>query len=424
MSEVPPDSPTTPPTTRSPDAGADPEAVDGPAVEAPIGPSSVSQRLSAMPFVEPLAAEPREVREKLARALVGTKIKGWRLARLLGVGPVSAAFEAFKGEGDAGEHATVKVLLGAAAKSERARTLFVRSAYAASRFRHPRVLAVLEDGLSADGVPFVARPWDDAKPLADTVATNKLDEESVLRIAEQLLDALEIAHAHGIVHGAITPTNILLTTRSSIRLCDFASPPGTAAQADASDPLAELRRGPYTAPERTADLPSPADEPGDVYSVAACMYFALHGKPPAPGGAHGPERETASEALKLLIAHALQTDPAERYDSAYAMLGDVRRVMAGRKPKLGAALRPVPSGGYVEGPQPPASTLRFQAKPARAMPSATARALREKEWRGNIALVFAFAALVGIATFVLIREKREDAREREKNAPAAPAPAL
>ena len=405
----------------------------------PERPSLVSLRLSAPVLVEPIDPEPHEERTQLAKAREGTKAKGWRLHRLLGVGPVTAAYEAFFGDGDKGDHAVLKLLVGSVAKNERARGLFLRSAYAANRFRHQRVVGITLDGVDDEGTPFVVRPWHDAKPLDEVVESDTLTEAKVLRIAEQLLDALELAHSHGIVHGAIAPSNILVNSRGSMRLCDFATPPGATATAGAPsspegerDLLGSLRLGPFTAPERCETPAATAAEPSDIYALAACMYFAITKKYPRGAATTRdalatatvvplrdalPSGVTVTDAFVAILDHALQREPARRYDSAYAMLGDVRRTMAGRRPKLEAALRPVPSGSYAQ--------LAIAEGSSRALPALvpdvggvslnTHVTRQKKEWRGNVILVLAIALLVGIATFVLVSEKREDAAE-----PAAP----
>jgi serine/threonine protein kinase len=397
--------------------------------------SLVSQRLSAPIAVEPIDPEPHEERTKLARSREGTKALGWRLHRLLGVGPVSAAYEAFFGEDGPPEqrdHAVVKLLVGSVAKNEQARALFLRSAYAANRFRHPRVVGIALDGVDDEGSSFVVRQWHDAKPLDAVVESDTLTEAKVLRIAEQVLDALELAHSHGIIHGAITPSNILVNARGSMRLCDFATPPGVTATAtgapssDAGDRdlLGTLRIGPFTAPERCETPAVAGAEPADIYALAACMYFALTKKYARGAAATREELATAAvipvrdalptgttvtDSFAAIIDHALQREPVRRYDSAYAMLGDVRRAMAGRRPKLHGALRPIPSGSYKQPALPEGSSRHV---PALADVSVDTRVRRDKrEWRGNVVLILAIALLVGVATFVLVREKRDDATE-------------
>jgi serine/threonine-protein kinase len=316
--------------------------------------------------------------------------------------------------------------------------MFLRGAYASSRFTHPRVVSVSIDGTEADGTPFIVRPWVDAEPLDAVVGRSDtgLSEVQALRIAEQVLDALEIAHAHGIVHGAITPRNVLVTPRGSIRLCDFAIPPGHGPRnSDDEDVLASRRVGPFAAPERCGNDAGAASEQTDIYMLAACLYFAVTKEPPR-GKAEGsvelakerarPIKEVCaklSDGFGAIVDHALSVEPEARFESAYAMLGDVRRVMAGRKPKLGDARKPVPSGSFSSASISqsqrdgavssgrPKSTLRTDYAPRS---TSRARGQGSDPWKGNFALILAIAALVGVATFVMVREKVEESRVQEQ----------
>lgn len=426
------------PTTQ----GAQGKTKDADPAESPL---SVRLQIQQTPS-EPIAPRPRHEREDLAKKRVGTRIKGWRLIKLLGVGPITDAYEAIHGEKDNGERGILKVLSRELAKSERAKGQFLRAAYAANRFRHPRVVPVVADGVDDDGAPYVIRQMTDSKSLAQVVEESnnvegelkgKLPIARVLRMMEQVLDALEISHAHGVIHGAISPANVLITPRGSIRLVDFATPPGTLVMGqDVRDVFADTRVGPFTPPERCALPPEAPNEQSDVWALAACAYFALSGQLP-----RGPETKRAElatrasiplrevmpeapEAVAQILDHALQTEPQRRYGSAYAMLGDVRRALAGRKPKLGEALRPVPSGSYrdvslpssrrvilADGSSAPRSSLAPALGQQSQQPSSTAReAKRKSELRGNLILILAIALLVGVATFVVVRERVEEER--------------
>lgn len=416
------------------DGGA---AAPEPAEAAPARPSGddgveespLSQRLSKAPEEAPISLPSDGERYSAAKAKVGAHLKVYRLTKLLGLGPTTATYEGVKGPGDAGERVVVRMLFGDVAKSERAKSHFLRSAYAASRFSHPRTIPVVADGTDDDGAVYTVRPYVDAEPVSRFVRSSDPDEQRILRLTEQLLDILEIAHAHGIVHGAISPENVLVTPRGSTRLVDFSVPPGLGSRKDDESPLAELRIGPYTPPERCGPSHlSSATEQGDVWSAGAIMYYALTGTAPR-GDASSPARLASekpkpirdvrpetSEHVANVIDHALETDPAVRYDSAYAMLGDVRRVLAGRKPKLAQSSGPVPSGVLADSSGGPPST--FRPPPFRGPTSTTGAAARKpsgSQWRGNLSLIVLIAAILAAATYVMVREKTE---EQERGGPA------
>lgn len=392
--------------------------------------SPLSQRLQEAPIEEAPRVVSEAERTTLAKKRIGATLKtGHRLTKLYGVGVTTATYEATKGPGDAGERAVVRMLLGDVAKSERAKSHFLRAAYAASRFTHPRIVPVTADGLDDEGVPYTLRGYHDAEPV--TRSAKELDEQRVLRIAEQLLDILEIAHAHGIVHGAIRPENVLMTSRGSARLVDFSVPPGLGARKDDESPLPSLRLGPFTPPERCVPAHEAfATEQGDIWAIGAVMFFALTGEPPR-GDAKGREalaaakiralrdlKKDASEPLANVVDHALTADPALRYESAYAMLGDIRRVLAGRPPKLANATGPVPSGVLADSSGGPPSTFRPPPFRTAGQSPQSQRGAAPSQWKGNVTLIVLIAAILAAATYVMVREKTE---EHEKSSQPAPA---
>jgi serine/threonine-protein kinase len=414
--------------------------------------SPLSVRLQVATPQQPIVLRPMPEREDLAKARAGTRIKGWRLLRFLGVGPLTAAYEAIHGEKDSGDRGVLRILTGDLAKNERAKGQFLRASYAANRFRHPRVVPIVADGTDDDGAPYVIRAFNDGKPLGQVVAEARastaangapaprgLEPNRVLRMMVQVLDALEIAHAHGVVHGAISPDNVLMTPRGSIRLVDFATPPGTSIMGqDVRDVLADSRIGPFTPPERCGVPPSMPTEQTDVWAIAACAYYALSGAFPRGKGAGRAELATAPsvplrdvmpeapEPIAAMLDHALQLEPEQRYGSAYAMLGDVRRALAGRRPKLGDALRPVPSGSYRDVSRPSSRRVVLaDAGSSRGVlgggptpGSSSSQAKRQRdEWRGNLLLIMAIALLVGVATFVVVRERIDEERRQNTDEP-------
>lgn len=356
---------------------------------------------------------------------------GWTLRERLGPGPVCDSWFAERPE-RSHPPGVVRVLREPFAHDPDARAEWLRASWAANRFEHARVVKVLEEGVDEKGAPVVVRRWIDGQSLAQAVARGRVDAGHALRIAEQLLDALEMAHAHGIAHGAITPSNIIVTPRGSIRLVDFATTPGLRTRrTEITGPIAAARLSPFAAPEQGDGA---ATEQADVWSVAACLRFALSGCIPSHDAAtsSGGPKSNLDPNVGAILDLALEADPGDRYESAYAMLGDIRRAMAGRKPKLASALAPVPSqrSPSVLPPTPPTGSasaapsttaersaapasepnVRWTAGPDSAGPPNSAAGGRA-QWRGNLLLMVAIAVLVGVASFVMFREKLSDVAE-------------
>ncbi|HEX8793422.1 MAG TPA: protein kinase [Polyangiaceae bacterium] len=325
---------------------------------------------------------------------------GWTLERPLGAGPVCSSWLAVRGD----ERAVVRVLNAELARDAKARTEWLRANWAANRFHHARVVKVLEQGQEPgpDGAPVIVRAWAEGESLEEAVTRGAVDEAGAMRLLEQVLDALEMAHAHGILHGALTPRNVIVTPRGSARVVDFGSTPGLLVRrSGASERLASHRRGPFLPPERRTVPVAPSTELADVWSAGACLYFALTGKPPT---LDAPRLTGVDPDVAAIVALALEADPAGRYESAYAMLGDVRRLLSGRKPHLDGRAAPIPSQ-RLPSLVPSSSIVHVPAPPQEATPAA----VTSRQRRGNVLLLLAIALLAGFATFVLVRERLADA---------------
>ena len=349
------------------------------------------------------------------RVRVAATFHGWTIERPMGRGSVCQSWLASRGS----EKAVVRVLEERFAADAQARVEWERANWAANRFHHPRVVKVIDQGVDSCGSPVIVRAWAKGESLEEAIRRGRWEPLSALRLVEQILDALEMAHAHGIVHGRVSPTNVVVTRRGSARVVDFATPPGLhARKPEHVDALAAARIGPFTPPERKMSPPAPPSEALDVWSVAACLYFALVGRPPVDsredlayqlvqlGQAHaGACGRESCDDVAAVVRLALSSDPQGRYDSAYAMLGDVRRLLSGRKPKLDGALAPVltQSASLRAELPPPSSGVLPQngvaREPGRRPTS---------EWRGNLMLMAAIALLVALATFVMVRERSAD----------------
>ena len=119
-----------------------------------------------------------------------------------------------------GRDVALKVLpLGMLADQD-ARRRFRREALALARLNHPNIGAVFEFG-SQDGIDFLAMELVGGVTLDTRLSTGALPENEVLRLAIQLGEALEAAHAHSIVHRDLKPSNLRLTNDGRLKLLDF-----------------------------------------------------------------------------------------------------------------------------------------------------------------------------------------------------------
>jgi serine/threonine protein kinase len=310
---------------------------------------------------------------------------GWTVERSLGAGVVC---ESLLVQRD-GERALARVLRRPFADDAQTCADWLRACWTANRFQHAHVLRVLEQGTDGNGAPVVVRAFAPGETLAATTRRSPLGVPAALALAVAVLDVLEIAHSHGIVHGGLSPSNIVPGPQGSAWVLDFGH--------YGDDRIATARVGPFSAPERRASPAAVPTEAADVWSVGACLRAAL---------GEGP----ITADVEAVIARSMAADPRERYRSAYALLGDVRRVLAGRRPKLRDSVAPVPSLSMVGVPLLAASAVSVPSPPLLSGPPAhpPAPAQHAREWVGNLLLVMAIALLVGLATFVLVRERLTD----------------
>jgi serine/threonine protein kinase len=362
-----------------------------------------------------------------AERRVGTRTSsGWRVGEVLRLNGSGALHEASRGQGDATERCVLHVTSGDVERSLPLRAEFQRGAWASARLSHPRAFVPYDESTTAEGLPCIAWPMAPGQPLADYIENGGgLPREDALRILEQMLDVLEQAHASSVLHGAIDPWAIWQTPRRSARLILFAFPPGVrdVALYDGRG-LVALRRDRYQAPE-LAESAEPPTETSDLYSLAMVVACAMVGPLPPRLG-----RTLACEKLKVLgvddalanvLSLALARSPGDRYESAVAMLKDVRRVMAGEPPRLEASGA---TGGSFDGIFLRESTssivldLRAREKAAvrareLALGSGGDRPRGRSHVAGDLLLLAMIVGIVGAATFAIWHERQEEERALE-----------
>ncbi|HET7752667.1 MAG TPA: serine/threonine-protein kinase [Anaeromyxobacteraceae bacterium] len=203
---------------------------------------------------------------------------------------------------------------------------FQREARALSRLRHPNIVAVTDFGQTEDGTLFVVMEYVAGKSLARIIADEApLPEHRAVRIGAQILAALADAHARQVLHGALSPKDVMVESRreppDAVKVLDF----GVAGIHLGGAPVATTRAGvplgpsPYVSPEQKSG--GDIDARSDLYAVGVVLYEMLTGKlPPVPVAPPSAQlRRPVSPDLEALVMRAMKPHPYERPESAADM---------------------------------------------------------------------------------------------------------
>ncbi|WP_134738598.1 protein kinase [Nocardioides sp. 503] len=254
----------------------------------------------------------------------------YRIDAVLGSGAMGVVYAAT--DTTLGRTVAMKVMSGALAASPEFRARFRREAEVLARLDSPHVVSIYDHG-EADGLPYLITQLVAGGDLGVLLsARGPLPPRLALRVCAQVAQALAAAHAVGVVHRDVKPSNVLLRDPDAADLhaylCDFGI-----AQTDAGDATALTQAGGvagtwgYLAPERGRG--APASPASDVYALGCVLWAALSGAPPYTGSdieialAHerGPVPRLATDSalargLNRVLARTLAKDPAKRPDAA------------------------------------------------------------------------------------------------------------
>lgn len=197
----------------------------------------------------------------------------------------------------------------------------MREARAAAALQHPAVVQVY-DVVHENGRPWIVMELLDARSLADMVIEDgPIAPRVVAKIGIALLGALEVAHAHGVLHRDVKPANVLICSDGRCVLTDF----GVArmpTDVQLTTPGMVLGSPHFISPERA--MGSEFGPPSDLFSLGVTLYTAIEGRPPFDKGdpietMHAvvedpPTPTSRAGSLDAVLMGLLEKDPTRRFD--------------------------------------------------------------------------------------------------------------
>jgi eukaryotic-like serine/threonine-protein kinase len=288
--------------------------------------------------------------------LTGVKLGRYMIVERLGFGGMGVVYRARDEKLE--RFVAIKILAPGLLLGDEARRRFRREALALAKLNHAHIAAVYDVG-EQDGIDYLVMECVPGESLAARLAAGPMTVKDATSITQQIAQALEEAHEQGVIHRDLKPSNVMVTPKGLVKVLDF----GLAKLLDmqGTEETQSLEEGrrlmgtvPYMSPEQAYG--KTLDTRTDLWSLGVVYYETLTAQRPFHGDSavgvlraitvETPRpvteiRVDAPQKTDEIVGHALEKNPADRYQSASEMVKDTSDLLIRMSGTGGTTLEPL-----------------------------------------------------------------------------------